>query len=211
MIRRRNRARSSFSSVHAGGRLVEEEEPGLEREGAAGGDELLDAERQRGDRLLPVSFQLQELHDLLYPPAVPDLLPAGPAPEEAPGDDAGPHVAVTAQEDVVEDRHVPEQLDELEGSRDAVRRDPVRREPVDRDTVEDDRPARRRVEAAHAVEEARLAGAVRADEGRQRARLDGQADSVERAQPGELQGHLAHLQPPAHTVLTPRVATLGCG
>jgi len=68
-----------------------------------------------------------------------------------------------------------------------VRGDAVRRQALDRDLAQRDPPRRRRVEAADTVQETRLAGAVRPDQGRQRAGGDRHADPGQRAQPVELE------------------------
>jgi hypothetical protein len=87
---------------------------------------------------------------------------------------------MAAEQDVVEHGHPAEELDELERPGDAVRGDPVRRKALDRRLAEHDLPRVRRVEAADAVEQARLAGAVRPDQGRERAGIDRHADAVQR-------------------------------
>jgi hypothetical protein len=99
-------------------------------------------------------------------------------------------VPVAAQQDVVENRHAAEELDELERARDTVSGDAVRREPVDGRIAEEDPPGGRGVEAADAVQETRLAGAVGPDQGGQRARGDRHADSYQRAQPLEFEAHI---------------------
>ena len=115
------------------------------------------------------------------------LLATRPSPEERAREDAGPHVAMAPQQDVVENRHPAKQLDELERPRDTVRGNAVGRLALDRGVAEDDSPRGRRVEATHAVEETRFAGAVRPHQRRQGARGDRHADSRQRAQPAELE------------------------
>jgi hypothetical protein len=96
-------------------------------------------------------------------------------------------VPVPAEQDVVEHRHAAEELHELKRARDAVRGDPVRRQALDRGVAEHDSPRRRRVESSHAVQQARLAGAVGPDQGGQRAGVDRHADGRQRAQPVEIE------------------------
>ena len=91
------------------------------------------------------------------------------------------------EEDVVQHRHVAEQLDELEGARDAVAGHPMRRQPRDSHAVEGDAAARRHVEAADAVQQRRLPRPVRPHERRERAGRDGHTHARERAEPLELQ------------------------
>ena len=97
---------------------------------------------------------------------------------------------MTAEQDVVEHGHAAEELDELERARDSVRGDAVRRQPVDGDVAEEDPPRGRGVEAADAVQQTRLAGAVGPDQGGQRARRDRHAHPRQRAQPLELEADI---------------------
>src|SRR5882724_11997425 len=169
-----------FLPIHARGRLVEQEQARLHGERAADADELLHAERQVGDRLLAVALELEELDHLLGAPALARLLAARDAPEEAARQHAGPHVTVAPEQDVVEHGHLAKQLDELEAARDAGGGHAVRRQPREGGALEGDAAPGRRVEAAHAVQQRRLAGAVGADERGKRALLDCEADAGER-------------------------------
>ena len=97
---------------------------------------------------------------------------------------------MAAEHEVVEHRHVGEQLDVLERARDADGRDLVR--PAPRQlvlsaggAVKQDAPALRPVEAADAVEQAGLAGAVGADDGHDLAVVDVEAHAVERGDAAE--------------------------
>ena len=74
------------------------------------------------------------------------------------------------------DGHRAEEPDVLERAADAERRDLVLREPGDVAPVEDDLARRRRVGAGEHVEERRLAGAVRADQARDRAAREPEVD-----------------------------------
>src|SRR6202021_1642839 len=88
--------------------------------------------------------------------------------------------AVAADADVVEHRHGAKQREILEGAADADRRHAVRREPEDAAPIEDDVTLFRRVEAAKAVEQRGLAGAVRPDQAEQLAGADREGDALER-------------------------------
>jgi hypothetical protein len=62
--------------------------------------------------------------------------------------------------------------------------------PDELGAVEHDRPLVRLVEAADAVEQRRLAGAVRADQGTDLALTDVEGGAVERRDPSESQGNV---------------------
>src|SRR5581483_591171 len=68
-------------------------------------------------------------------------------------------------------------------------RDPVRREARDVLVADEHAAGRRPVDAGAAVDHARLAGAVRADERAERSRRDRERDVVERADAAELERH----------------------
>src|SRR5205814_9741669 len=77
---------------------------------------------------------------------------------------------------------------------DAVRGDRVRREVEQRAAVENDLAGGRIVEPAEAIEERRLAGAVRADEADDGAALDVEAELVEGDNAAEVNREIAHAQ-----------------
>ena len=89
---------------------------------------------------------------------------------------------------VLEHGHRLEQLDVLERARDAGLGDDVRRLRGDVAPVEHDLTRRRLVEAGHAVEERRLAGAVGADDRDDRLVRDGEVDVVDRHEAAEALG-----------------------
>src|SRR5207245_1147927 len=118
---------------------------------------------------------------------------------------------------VVEDAHAPEQGDVLERARDPQLGPLVRLQTRDVAAVEHDPSARGRVDAADAVEDARLAGAVGADDGEKVAGIDleahpGQGGHAAEAQVQVFQSEKCHpLVPPgvpgewAETVAPSRV------
>src|SRR5690606_41171249 len=85
---------------------------------------------------------------------------------------AGPHVAVAAQEEVLEARHHPEELDVLEGSGQPQAADGIGAQADQLPAPEADAPRLGLVEACDAVEEARLPRAVGSDEGDELAGVD---------------------------------------
>src|SRR5207302_9395163 len=183
-----------FLAVHPGRRLVEQEEPRLHRERPADRDDLLYAEREIGDQLLAAPLELEELDDLLHAAPMGRLLAARAPPEETAGEHARAHVAMAAEQDVVEHGHPAEQLHELERARDPVRGDPVWPQALDRCFAEHDSTGGRSIKSTDAVQETRLAGAVRPDQRRQRARIDRQADGAQRAQPLEVERDVVYPQ-----------------
>ena len=94
--------------------------------------------------------------------------------------------------DVLGDRHAFEELYELESAHQSHRGDPVLPQMGDVLAGEFDRSRRGRKEARHHVEEGRLAGAVRADDGEQTAFRDFQTDVAVGRQSGEPLGQIAH-------------------
>src|SRR5207244_13075459 len=100
-------------------------------------------------------------HSVRMPPAPAVRPPAARAPpEEAAGEHARAHVAMAAEQDVVEHGHPAEQLNELERSRDPVRGDPVWRQALDRDVAEHDSTGSRSIKPTDAVQETPLARPV---------------------------------------------------
>src|SRR5206468_8456445 len=126
---------------------------------------------------------------------------------------------------VVEDAHAPEQGDVLERARDPQLGPLVRLQPRDVAAVEHDPSARGRVDAADAVEDARLAGAVGADDGEEVAGVDleahpGQGGHTAESQVQVFQSEQCHppMTPSAFAVpggwaemVTPSSAFVGCG
>ncbi len=151
-------------AVQAGRRLVEQQHPRRHRERAREPDHLLDAERQGVHRLVPVALELHELDHFLHRAPVLDLGLAHAAQEEAFGENARPHPRVARDEQVLEHRHVREELAVLEGAGDAERGDAVRSRARDVLAREFDPARARTVDAADAVEHRSLARAVRADQ-----------------------------------------------
>jgi hypothetical protein len=86
---------------------------------------------------------------------------------------------MAADQDVLQHRHGAEETEILEGAADAERGDAVARRLEQRDALELDGPLVELIEPAEAVEQRRLARAVRADEAADLAALDVEGDAVE--------------------------------
>ena len=160
-------------AVEAGRRLVEQQHGGLERKRAGKADDLLHAERQAADRRVAIALKLDELDDALDRLAMRDLCAAHARQEQHLGQRIGADARMAAGQQVVQHAHLREQLAVLEGAGEAEPRDFVRRAAGDVLAAETDRAAAA-IDAADAVEHAGLAGAVRADQREQLARLQPQ-------------------------------------
>src|SRR5690554_5064402 len=89
------------------------------------------------------------------------------------------------QEQVIEAAHVGEQLDVLEASRHSETSDRVRRRANDAVTPEADLARLWSVKTAQAVEETRLACAVRSDDGSNLTDIDAERDTTQGVDPAE--------------------------
>ena len=94
--------------------------------------------------------------------------------------------ARSATSEVLAHGHAREQLDALEGAPDAEARPPVRRQAADRHAAEPHRARVRPQRPAQAVEQRRLARAVRPDQADELALAHRQAHVGERGDAGEL-------------------------
>src|SRR4051812_27495700 len=187
-----------LSRVHARHRLVEQEQPGVQRQRAAQLDAFLQAVGERVHHLLAPGLDLEEVDDLLDAFALVDLLAAPRAVVDAACEGSGLLVQVAADEQVVEDAHAAEERDVLEGARDAHPR--PRRRPQPRHVLsgEDHAPALGPVDPADAVEQAGLARAVRADDGGDGAARNGKAHVLQRADAAEAQAELRNFEEGRH-------------
>ena len=149
--------------VHAGHRLVEQQDRRFGGERAAELDALLQPVGQARHRRLADVLDLEELDDLLDRCAVLGLLAPGTGQLQRDFQKAGVHAQVAAGHDVVEHRHALEQRDVLEGARDAAaRRRAVGAHVRQPFAAKGDAAFLRHVDAVDDVEHRALAGAVRA-------------------------------------------------
>ncbi len=103
-------------------------------------------------------------------------------------------VLVAAQHQVVEHRHLREQLDVLEGAGDPQVGDAIRAHPEEVLAHEPDRPLLGVIHARDAVEDRGLAGAVGTDDGEQLPGLDREAHVVDGGDAGKRQGHVLEIE-----------------
>ena len=166
-----------------GGRLVEDQDPGLAIEGLEDLDPLLPADRQATDLLVRVDLETESLAELADAPTG-----LGPVEEDRVGH------RLVAQQDVLgdgEDRHEHEVLvDHADAAGDGV----GRAGDLDRLAVEQDLALVRRGEAVEDVHQRGLARAVLAEQRVDLARADGQVDVVVGQDARVALGDAAHLE-----------------
>src|SRR5438445_2043385 len=180
--------------VHAGHRLVEQEELGLGGERAPELHALLQPVGQSAGRGLADRLDLQKIDDPLDERAVLDLLTAGRAPVERLQQEASPRFEEPPRHEVVEHAHALEQGHVLEGSGDAEDGDVGRAEVRPVLAVEDDSSLVGVVEAADHVEQGRLASTVGTDDGQDRAAADLDARLAQRDERAEADADPLHLE-----------------
>ena len=184
-------AREVFSrvAVQAGRRLVEQQHRRLHRECAREADDLLLRERQIGHAPVAQRRQLDEIEHLLASTPVNDLGFTHRSGEQRLGQRPRSDARVTPDEQVLQDREMREQFAVLESARDADAGDRVRPSADEIVLVETDAARLRTIDAADAVQHARLSGAVRSDEREQFARAQCERHVVEHGQSAEMQRH----------------------
>ncbi len=178
-----------LAAAHAGRRLVEQDHRRV------AGDRHADLERP----LLGVG---EHARRRIAARGHPDLLeralgalahvgePAHAAPERVAIAERPQHAAA----DVLVHRKTREDVRDLEAARQSAPIDPVRRAPGDLLAPQADRARRRRELPAHQVEERRLAGAVRADDGVPLALRDTERDAADDRRRAEALAHVAQLE-----------------
>ena len=174
-----------LGGVHAGGRLVQQEERRTRGEGARDLEAALVPVGQVHRELVLVLADPEEVEQ--RPRAVPalPLLAAGPAGVQHGVEHAGGRAAVRADQDVVQDRHPAEEPDVLVGPGHAERGHLVRRQALQLPPREADHPRRHRIDARDQVEQGGLPRAVRADDGDQLAARHRERHVVHGPEPAE--------------------------
>jgi ATP-binding cassette, subfamily B, bacterial len=160
-------------------RLVQHEQRGLRCQGHGDFQPLLVGDGQRRGGRVALLAEAGESQDLL------GALPHQAAPraaQEGPG------------HDVLQHRHVGDDLHDLEGPGDPQLADPVRAGVGDIPTAEEDPAAIHSVEAGDAVEQGALAGAVRPDDAHDLSLVHPEGDIVVGEQSPEALADALHLQ-----------------
>ncbi len=169
-----------FLHVHAGHRLVEQQQRRLGGQCAGKLDTLLQSVRQAPYRRLPDVLDLEEIDHLLHLRPLRHLLtPSAPDPYRL-LDEAGLHLEVAAGHDVVQHRHALEERDVLERAGDAVGRGVVRAHFAAHPAAECDLALLRAIDAVDHVEHGALARPVGADDRAHLVRANVEADVGER-------------------------------
>src|SRR5579863_8822054 len=150
--------------VHAGHRLVEQQEFRLHGERAAKLDTLLQTIGQTSDRNLTDGSDFEKLDDLLDPPPMLDLFPERRTKANELPKKSAMHLQRAPGQNVVERGHAAKKREVLEGARDAALRRGIRPHAVSHLPFERDAAGLRVVEAVDDVEHGCLAGAVWADD-----------------------------------------------
>ena len=183
-----------LARIHAGHRLVEQQEPGARRERTRDLEPTLLAVRQVLGQLVAAIGQADELERGERVRGDPPLLGPHPHRAEQRPTQLGARPAVAAHARVVERAHVAEEPDVLEGARHAEWGDAVRRQAPHLVPGHDDSPGRRAVDARHHVQHRRLAGAVGADEPADLPVLDDEVQAREGREAAEAHGETHDLQ-----------------
>src|SRR6267378_1655305 len=179
-----NEARHVFLllDVHAGHRLVEQQQLGLGGERPPELHALLQAVRQLAGRRLADRLDLEEVDHALDECAVGQLLALGRSPPDRVQQEVAAHLEQPPRHEVVEHAHALEERDVLKGARHAELGHVGRRQPRAVAALEEDAALVGMVEATDDVEQRGLAGAVGPDDGQDLAALNAQAHAAQRQQ-----------------------------
>ncbi len=170
-----------FLEVHAGHRLVEQDQLRLQRHGAGQFDALAQAVGQGAGGRLAHRLQVEEVDDLLDLAAMLELLaPRAGQPVQRSRDEVVLQEVMPPDHDVVEHAHVLEQRQVLEGAADAEPGPGVGIERGDVLPAIEQLAFGRPVAARNAIDDRGLAGAVGADDREQLAVVDAKTDIGER-------------------------------
>lgn len=183
----------AFGGVHAGHGFVEQQDTGLQTQGAGEFYAFAVAVRQQRDGRVEVGAEAGEFGDLAGLGEVGALFAPGARQTQGAGGETGVGQGVPAEHQVVGDGALGGD-DVLEGAGDAQGGDPVRGEPGQFGGAEPYGARGGPVQARQDVEAGGLAGAVGADDGVHGAGGDGEGDVVEGEQTGEAHGHAPHFE-----------------
>ena len=186
-------------------RLVEKQQPGLHEQGAAQLDALVQPVRELVRRAGAPPSRGRCARGARAPHRGAHVLGApGARQPHRPLDRTAGQAGVGAQEHVLEHRLVQPQGRMLERACQPVIRERRGARPAHFGVVDLDRAAARPVVAADAVEQGGLAGAVRADEPEDLARLDGERHVLQHLDAAEAKAHVLQDQLSGHAHLSLR-------
>ena len=200
---------AGLGGVHARHRLVEQQDRGLDAEGARHLDALLVAVGELAGGQSEDPVDAEELGDLADSVAVPAVLAHRVGQPQPGADEPRPGEVVAAEHQVLLHRRRGEERDVLEGAGHAEAGDRVRRQADEVAVAEAHRAGGGPVDAGQDVEHRRLAGAVGADQRVDRPGLNLEGDVVEGGDSREPDGDAVHREGgprphPAHGTQAPR-------
>ena len=181
-----------FLVVEAAGGLVEQQDLRLGSQRARQFDALLGAERQAGNHGVGDVVEVEIADDLVDALVELGLAAADPGQSQRVADDVAVGAGMGADPDVVEHRKVGKQRDVLEGAADADFGDPVRRARQDALAFHQNVARARLIEPAEAIEQRRLAGAVRPDQAEDLALVHVERHAVQRDDAAEHDADVAN-------------------
>src|SRR2546425_8768769 len=180
--------------VHAGHRLVEQQQLGLGGERAPELHALLQSIGQLAGRRLADGLDLEGGDHALDEGAGGQLLAPGGGPPDRVEQEVPAHLQQPARHEVVEHAHALEERDVLEGARHPELGHVGRRQPRAVAALEEDAALVGMVEAADDVEQRGLARAVGPDDGEDLPALDVQAHAAQREQSAKAHADPLHLE-----------------
>ena len=184
--------------VETRGRLIEQQETGLGRQGAGELHALLRAERQVGDAGVRDVAEREQFDQFVRPRRnTPRLAPHQRQPQRV-GEEATAAHRVCAEHHVLDHRQGAEQRQVLESAADADTGHAMARQCIDDVAIELDSAGLVAVEPRQAVEQRGLARAVGPDEAADLAFAHLEADRVEGDDAAEMHRHVAHAEQGGH-------------
>ena len=154
-----------FFHVHASHRFVQQQHLGLQRQGAAQVDTLLQAIGQLPDRRFAVGLDFQKVDDFFHPLAVFNFFAFCRTPAQGLHEQIAFHAQVAPGHDVVQHAHAFEQGQVLEGAGHAHDRHLVAVHVAESLAAKRDAALLRCVDAVDAIEHRAFARAIGADDG----------------------------------------------
>ena len=186
-----------FFRVHARAGFVQQKQFRLQGQGPPQFDEFLGAIGQSAYQFVAHRLQFQKIDDFLYFFPMPDLFPAGKgpsAPHQAAPEQAGLHVQVAAQQDIVQAVHVGKEFDVLKGSGNPQPGDRLGLQALDLLLPELDMPRIRGINPVDAVEQGGLASSVGTDDRKDFPGLHLKGDAFQGLQAPEGDAQIANLK-----------------
>src|SRR4029079_15064094 len=180
--------------IHAGHRLVKQQQLRLHGERAPKLHTLLQPVGQPADRHATDFLDLEEIDDLLDAAAMLDHLALPRTETQQLQEELAVYLERAARHDVVERRHAAKQGYVLERPRNAPASSVVRTHLGVRLAFESDTALLRLIESVDDVEHRGLAGAIRPDDGAALAFADVEGNVADRLNPAERQRYVFHRQ-----------------